>query len=161
MEDKGMINKKIIIICISIVIIGFIAIIAYFLLKEKDKKEIIDNEPSIDEPTLSDTTNIYGKFINEKDTNSYLIINKDGTFSFIMNICEGYLDYNNNNYKMEKFVNKKPDSEIYETKLIITSKKSNEIVKLEFKSSLSSATGTVVEWIGPYSCSESYNYKRQ
>lgn len=163
MEDEGIIKKGAVFFIVALIIL-LVGILFYFILY-KGESEINNpsnpNTPSED-PIEKDEINeygIYGRFINLEDQNSYLELKENGDFKFIMNICEGYLSYNNENADLNKNIEKKEDN--YDISITIIPKSTLDSNRIQFSSQLVSATGVVIEYIGPYTCSPSTNYKRE
>ena len=75
-----------------------------------------------------------------------------------MNVCEGYLVYDHNNYNLIKNVTKE-DNE-FNVEISIKSRSRDEVININFVSKLVSAADEVVEYLGPNSCSPASNYRR-
>lgn len=160
MEDEGIVKKRTI---LFLVFIGslIIGLVIYFITSNNSLNTNIP--PSVDTPIEEendkiDESGIYGKFINLDDPNSYFEYNSDGTFKFVMNICEGYLEYNQDNYNIVKSVTK--EDGVFEAKISIKSRSNLEVININFVSKLVSAIDEVVEYLGPNSCSPASNYRR-
>ena len=100
MEDEGIVKKSNIFFILFFVIL-IICLIIYFVFgKDKNLNPINPGNPDIpDNPdeVIINENGVYGLFVNLEDTNSYLRYEDDGTFKFILNVCEGYITYNNDN----------------------------------------------------------------
>lgn len=162
MEDEGIIKKgTIFFIVFGIILI--ISFIVYFVFRKDNNFIENPNNPDLPiEPSIpSDKINengIYGLFVNMEDANSYLEIKENGEFKFVLNVCEGYIKYNNDNSILSKNIEKNGDVYSISVTLVPKSTLDNNVVK--FTGKLISATGVVEEYAGPYSCSPSYDYKR-
>lgn len=161
MEDEGIVKKRTILffVFIGILIIG---LVIYFITSNNSLSTDVDptDNPVVeDEPEDKiDESGIYGKFINLDDPNSYFEYNSDGTFKYVMNVCEGYLEYNQDNYNIVKSVTKLDG--VFEAKISIKSRSNLEVININFVSKLVSAADEVVEYLGPNSCSPASNYRR-
>lgn len=162
MEDEKIIKKSTIFFIIFLIIIA-ICLIIYFIF-DKENESLNTNSPdeSIDDTNKEESpvneTGIYGLFINSNDANSYFKYNEDGTFKFILNICEGYITYNNDNATLSKNVTVIDNK--YEVTINITPKSTKDINKIGFISNSFSEEGVVDIYDGPNSCSHSIQYKR-
>lgn len=161
MDNSGIVKKRFIFFILFLIILG-IGLLLYYLVnnqKKDDDGKIIDNSNNENTPSISvDETGIYGIFINENDVNSFFEFKENGQFKYVMNVCEGYVTYTEENYNLYKEVN--IDGENSTIYIRITSKNNLEYVNIAFNSSLVSSIGTVIEYKGPYSCSLSEIYKR-
>ena len=151
-------KKRHSIFCYFLIVITIVFLIC-FLFDRNDKAIDNPNTP-IEVPSDGDAVNesgIYGLFVNIEDANSYLELKENGEFTFVMNVCEGYVTYNNENSVLIKSVENNGD--FYNVSFTIKSNSflGNNVVKF---SGLLVSTGVVEEYTGPYSCSGSYNYKK-
>lgn len=160
MEDEGIVKKETIFFVIFVIVLG-IGVLFYFLFSGEENLLEKPENPSVEKPNVEDKINengIYGLFVNVEDAYSYLEIKENGDFKFVLNICEGYLTYNNENSTLNKSIEKNGDVYSISVTLIPKSSLDNNVVR--FNGKLISATGVVAEYTGPYSCSPSYDYKR-
>ncbi len=161
MEDEGIVKKSKIFFTVFFVIL-IICLIIYFVFgKDKNLNPINPDNPDIpDNPdeVIINENGVYGLFVNLEDTNSYLRYEEDGTFKFILNVCEGYITYNNDNSIILKEITLINNE--YNIELTIVPNSSKDINKIVFKGNLVSATGVVDTYDGPNSCSVSNQYKR-
>lgn len=155
MEDSGIVSKKwILFIGITLLIVLVVAVI-YALNNEKKSEPVTGTDnPKTPDIQEIDESFMYGKFINEKDKNSYLEITKDG-FKYVMNICEGYATYNSNDYVFTKEIT--DNDGLKSATIKITSKRSDEIVNMTFNGS---SKTEISEFTGTITCSESNKYKK-
>lgn len=154
---EATISKKTFWIIVFAILFGVIILI-YVLSKTTKEVEKPIVPPVIEEP-MSDLINyegLYGVYHNEEDDLSYLQITKN-SFMYYANGCEGYFKYDNNNYNID--IDYRKEENEYKATIIIKSKV--DTTTFEFNSSLSSATGEIISFIGPYSCSSSRNYIRK
>lgn len=161
MEDEGIIKKSSVFFIVFLILISIGFIIYFIFYGEKNI-----NTPDIpDTPVITPSdkdfineTGIYGIFVNKEDADSYLKLQENGDFEFVLNVCEGYIIYNEENSTLNKNIEKVDD--VYDISLTIIPKSFSDKNIIKFSGKLVSATGVVIEYTGPYSCSPSYDYKR-
>ena len=163
MEDTGIVKKSTIflIFCLIVILIG---LLCYFFLNSEP--EVVDpTDTPIEVPGVGDSdvttinkNGVYGLFVNMEDANSYFKYDENGDFEFVLNVCEGYVTYNNENSTIVK--NVELVDGIYDVIVTIKSNSTQDKNIIKFTSNLVSATGVVAEYNGPLSCSPSYVYKK-
>ncbi|MDD3187192.1 MAG: hypothetical protein PHD02_01810 [Bacilli bacterium] len=101
-DDKPVVSKKLVLFILFIIIVLF-GIWIYFTYKNQDNHDSDvpggnDSETTeeIGDGTV-DYSKIYGRYVNESDSNSYIYISED-TLEYRMNICEGYFLYDITKY---------------------------------------------------------------
>lgn len=136
MEDSGIVSKKFIAF-IGLIILGlFIFWIIYAL--DKENKPNTNPTTKVDEVinTETDTSSIdesfmYGKFVNELDPYSYLVITKD-SYTYVMNVCEGYVTYKDTDFVFDKNITQ--ENGVNSVTIKLTSN-TNEVVNMTFTGS--------------------------
>lgn len=169
MEDKVSISKNTIFI-IALIIIILIVIIMIFSLNKKqevknedntiDNTNVNNNNDDTNDTTGVDVTDtidesiIYGKYINDQDSNSYIEITKSG-YKYYMNTCEGYSTYSSDKYIFTKKITKTKD--VYNVTISVTGKDKKERLSLSFTSEFKENDSKIII-NGPGSCSVSRQY---
>ena len=100
------------------------------------------------------------KWLQERNVHVWdkWVADENGDFEFVLNVCEGYVTYNNENSTIVK--NVELVDGIYDVIVTIKSNSTQDKNIIKFTSNLVSATGVVAEYNGPLSCSPSYVYKK-
>jgi len=162
MEDDGIVKKSTIFFVVFL-IVGVIVLICYLFWNNEEPVVVNPNVPpsgnigNDDTPKINEN-GVYGLFVNMEDANSYFEYKETGYFKFVINVCEGYEIYNNENSTITKKVELIDD--VYDITVTIKPKSTLDKNVIKFTSNLVSATGEVAEYNGPYSCSPSYLYKK-
>ena len=106
MEDDGIVKKSTIFFVVFL-IVGLIALICYIFWNNEEPVVVNPNVPPSgdienDDPTKINENGVYGLFVNMEDANSYFEYKETGDFKFVINVCEGYVIYNNENSTITK-----------------------------------------------------------
>ncbi len=110
-------NKRIFLLIIFLLVAAFVFLLVFLIVKE-EKKEQKEQE---DESPVEETFDwLYGKYVNELDSNSYIEITKE-KYVYKKNVCEGYYTYDSNEYTFTKEINKEDDEYSVEIRLEVGS----------------------------------------
>lgn len=158
MEDSGIVKKSKIIFTVFL-IIGVICLVVYMIFGKSNSfiDETKKENPNLPTETIN-KNGVYGLFVNLQDAESYFKYQEDETFEFVLNVCEGYVKYNNENAKISTDVSTINDKYNIKIKITPKSNKDNNVIIL--KGSIVSSIGIVDTYDGPNSCSPTSQYKK-
>ena len=148
-------NKTVILFSAFLLIAGFVFFCVYLLINNsKTKESDIDNTEDTSN-TQKEEENydwLYGKYINEVDSYSYVEITKD-SFKYNKNVCEGYYVYTSTDYEFTENVEKTDTG--YSVELVLKTEETLYTFTGEYKE------GKMSSLSGIYTCSGSKIYVKQ